>query len=212
MTGDFAVLNNDCSFTRDHWRGCGLRFSAILTLTTLILAFNLIASGCEGEEWPEGLPRGETILPAFDDPDTPGAYFDFSAGELVYGDEGRQRGDIYLDRTFIAGNPAHGVALHDAMANSLLYDSTMPGWGSTQWKRPPNENTPARVPIYNGHCMWVLTAEGNTAKFKIRMTESNADVSGFLRIKIEWTYQPDGSNELHAVPAEGAADGAEETG
>ena len=182
----------------------------VIALATLSLTISFSTFACGGDEWPEGLPLGEVILPAIDDPDTPGAFFDFSEGELVYGDEGRLRGDIYLDKTFIAGNPALGVELHDAMANSLLYDATAPAWSSTQWKRRRDENTPARVPIYNGHCMWVVTGEEHIAKFKIRMTESNADVSGFLRIKIEWTYQPDGSNELHALPgAEDSTDGSE---
>jgi len=169
-------------------------------LLVMIAAIPLIfIASCEEREWPAGLPHGEVILPNIEDPDTPGAYFDFSEGEIVYGDEGRQRGDIFLERTFIAGNPALGVALHDAQPDSILYDTTAPSWGSGQWKHPPNEETPPRVPVYQGHNIWVQTAEGHTAKMKILMAESNMDVTAYLQIKMQWIYQPDGSNELHAI-------------
>jgi len=175
---------------------------AILTAFLGILPFWL--ASCQEPDWPEGLPHGEIILPNIADPDTPGAYFDFSEGELVYGEEGRQRGDIYLETNFVAGNPALGVALHDQQPDSLLYDRIAPGWGSEQWRRPVNPDTPGRVPVYQGHNVWVITGEGNTGKLRILMAEANIDYTSFLRIKFEWIYQPDGSTELR--PIAGAAD------
>ncbi len=154
---------------------------------------------CGEPEWPEGLPHGELILPNFEDPDNPGAYFDFSTGELVFGEEGRQRGDIYLDKTFIAGNPGLGVSLHDQQPDSLLYDSTAPGWGSSGWNVPPDSSTPARISIYDGHNIWVNTSEGHTAKFKILLVNPNFDNTDYLSIKIRWIYQPDGSEEFHPI-------------
>ncbi|MCX6646666.1 MAG: hypothetical protein NTY09_09950 [bacterium] len=183
-----------------------MHLSSYTTLTAILLIFNVFSIVCKEEEWPVGLPHSEIILPAFDDPDTPGAYFDFSAGELVFGEEGKARGDIYLDRTFISGNPALGVELHDGMANSLLYEPAAPDLGSDQWKRPQGD-TPARVAIYNGHTLWVLTGEKCYGKLKIRDVESNENVTSYLNIKIEWTYQPDGSNELHAVSLASETDG-----
>jgi hypothetical protein len=50
------------------------------------------------------------VLPNFNDPDAPGACFDFSAGQIVYGEEGRKQGDIYLERTFIDGNPDFAIS------------------------------------------------------------------------------------------------------
>ena len=184
-----------------------MRISIYVILSIIAaMPLNLLAS-CQEPEWPAGLPHGEIILPNIEDPDTPGAYFDFSEGELVYGEEGRQRGDIFLERTFIAGNPALGVALHDQQPDSLLYDSTAPSWGSGGWKLPQNDETPGRVAVYQGHNIWVQTAEGHTGKLRILMAESNMDVTGYIRVKIEWIYQPDGSNQLHAI--EGAEESTE---
>lgn len=130
------------------------------------------------------------------DPDTPGAYFDLSEGSILYGDEARQRGDIFLDRTFLCGNPAVGVALHDQQPDSLLYDMTAPGWGSAGWNQPPDAQTPSRVGIYDGHNIWIRTAEGHTAKLKILITESNENFTSYNRIKFEYIYQPDGTESF----------------
>jgi hypothetical protein len=152
----------------------------------------LLKSACGGrQEWPAGCPHGEETLPNVDDPDTPGAYFDFSKGALVYGDEARREGDICLQRTFIAGNPALHVSLHDDMADSILYKPTAP---NLNWTEQPDAETPARVSIYNGHCIWVRTGEGNIGKIKILLTESNENVTSFNWVKIEWIYQPNGSD------------------
>jgi len=191
------------------WRFLKLTSGILLLLLLFFMGFII---SCEEQDWPENLPHGEAILPNFEDPDTPGAWFDFSEGELVFGDEGRQRGDIFLDKTFIAGNPATGIQLCDQQPDSLLYDTTAPGWGPGDWQAPPNAETPSRVPVYDGHNVWVVTGEGNTAKFKIRMAEANMDYTSFLWIKIEWIYQPDGSSELHGIPDPEGETGTTEAG
>ncbi len=193
-----------------HWRMIGRRWEHLrkkhhIILLSFLVILTWTVCGCGEDDWPVGCPHGEVILPSVEDPDTPGAYFDFSAGEIVYGEEGRQRGDIYLDKKFIAGNPSLNVALHDAIADSLLYDCSAPGWGSTQWKRQPDEVTPARVPIYSGHNVWIRTGEGHTAKFKILFAEDGPDLDSYLWIRIRWIYQPDGTEEFHDVA--GAVEG-----
>jgi len=179
------------------WRE--LRFlSSVLIL--FLAAFPTFLASCGGEpNWPEGLPHGEVTLTNIEDPDAPGAYFDISAGELIYGDEGRERGDVYLERTFVAGNPALGIELHDAQPDSILYDTTAPGWGSSGWKTAPDANTPPRVPVRKDHNIWVKTSEGNIGKVHILLLEANSDYSNIYNIKLQWIYQPDGSGELHAV-------------
>jgi len=177
-----------------------LRVLVVFPLVFLLSVLPMLKS-CGEPEWPAGFPHGEEILPSFEDPDQPGAFFDFSSGSLVFGDEGRQKGDIYLDKTFIAGNPALNVALHDDMADSLLYKTAVP---SFDWTERPDENTAARISIYNGHCVWVRTGEGYYGKLKILQVESNESVSSFNWIKIQWIYQPDGTNQFRntavAVP------------
>ena len=178
-------------------RGVDLR---ALKSTLVVLLFLSLGSGlsCSTEpEWPEGLPHGELILPNVEDPDTPGAYFDFSAGELVYGEEGRQRGDIYLEKTFISGNPALGVQLAEKQPDSILYDSTAPSWGSGLWRTPPDATTPARVAIRQGYNVWVKTSEGNFGKLKILLLEATDDYTSIRNIKMQWIFQPDpNSDEL----------------
>ncbi len=186
-----------------------MKISILAVIILVFLPLSFLAS-CGEVEWPEGLPHGEVILPNIEDPDTPGAYFDFSEGEIVYGEEGRQRGDIYLDRTFIAGNPALGVELHDAQPDSLLYDTVAPSWGTRLWKTPSGD-VPAMVPIYDGHNIWVKTGEAHTAKLRIMMPEANADNTSYLRLKFEWAYQPDGSNELKGIPGAGEGSGLGES-
>jgi hypothetical protein len=154
----------------------------------------LLKPSCSSEpQWPAGLPHGEEVLP-----NIPGAWFDFSQGKLIYGDEGKKQGDIYLEKTFIAGNPALHVALHDDLADSILYKTTAP---SLNWTEQPNADNPARVSIYDGHCIWIKTGEGNYAKIKILLTESNANVSSYNWVKIQWMYEPDGSQQFHGVPS-----------
>ncbi len=173
-----------------------MRIKSFFIVLVLLQGLPMFLSGCGETEWPEGCPHGEETLPNFNDPDSPGAYFDFSAGEIVYGEEGRTRGDIFLERTFVAGNPELGVAIHDQQPDSLLYDLTAPSWGSTEWKVSPNEGVPPRTPLYEGHNIWVKTAEGHTAKFKILLMESNEDHSSYIWIKIRWIYQPDGTDSF----------------
>jgi len=168
-----------------------LRFHAVtlLLISGLILSFGL---SCVAEpEWPEGLPHGEIVLPNVEDPDMPGAYFDFSEGEIVYGEEGRARGDVFLEKTFLSGNPALGVQLAEKQPDSILYDMGAPSYGSGLWKAPPDENTPARVAIRQGYNVWVRTAEGNLGKLKILLREASDDYTSMLNIKIQWIYQPD---------------------
>jgi hypothetical protein len=166
-------------------------------MSIVMIAMTLLAPKCGPQtEWPEGLPHGEIVLPNIEDPDTPGAYFDLSAGEIVYGEEGRARGDVYLEKTFISPNPALGVGIYDQQPDSLLYDTTAPSWGDRLWKLAPDATTPGRISIYEGHNIWVRTAEGNTGKFKILQAESNEDYSSFNWIRIQWIYQPDGTEEL----------------
>jgi hypothetical protein len=136
------------------------------------------------------------VLPNFNDPDAPGACFDFSAGQLVYGEEGRKQGDIYLERTFIDGNPDLNVALCDQQPDSLLYDRTAPGWGSSGWKVSPNPGVAPSIALYDGHNIWVKTGEGNTAKLKILLMEANEDNTSYNWVKIRWIYQPNGSTEF----------------
>jgi hypothetical protein len=174
-----------------------LKFPAII-IGVLTACIALSHSGCAEPEWPAGLPHGEIILPNISDPDTPGAYFDISEGQIVYGEDGIARGDIYLDHTFICGNAKLDVALHETQTDTILYDSTAPGWGSG-WVEPNNEDSPARVPVNNHMNIWVRTAEGHFGKLRILMKEANTDYSSFLRVKFEWIYQPDGSNELHPL-------------
>lgn len=169
-------------------------FFIFLSAFLLMTSPGLIS--CQDEPWPAGCPHGEEVIPNVNDPDTPGAYFDFSQGKLLFGEEALQSGDIYLDRNFIAGNPRLGVKLRDAMADSLLYIKKAPQYG---WVEPPDEKTPARVPIYDGHNIWVRTGEGHIAKFKIIHVETNPEVSSFNWIKIRWIYQPDGSDEFRDV-------------
>ncbi|MFH1675587.1 MAG: hypothetical protein ABIC40_01085 [bacterium] len=184
-------------------------------LTSFLMAFILLVPifgiGCKPSEpdWPAGCPHGEIWLPNVEDPDTPGAYFDLATGEIVYGDEAKKRGDIYIEKTFVAGNPALGIALHDAMGDSILYDKSAPGWGSELWKQPPDANTPARVSIYMGHNIWIHTGDGKTGKIKLLDTESNENYTSFNRVKIQWIYQPDGSGEFHDVA--GAPEGTSGT-
>ncbi|HEX9744210.1 MAG TPA: hypothetical protein VGB30_02180 [bacterium] len=179
-------------------KGISLLIILSLSFSQLILAASCFAP--KEEDYPEGTIHGEVWLTNINDPDNPGAYFDFSEGEVVYGDEARQRGDIYIEATFIRGNPALNVALNDQQPDSLLYDTTAPGWGDRGWAEPPDADTPSRIPIYHGHNVWVRTGEGNTAKFKIVRAESNADVSAYDRLKLQWIYQPDGSNSFQPLP------------
>ena len=174
-----------------------MRILVILPLTIFLSFFPFLKAACSSEpEWPVGCPHGEEVLPNIADPDSPGAYFDFSQGKLVYGEEGKKQGDIFLENTFIAGNPATKVALHDDLADSLLYKRMAPSYN---WVEQPAPERPARLSIYDGHCVWVKTGEGKTAKFKIIGTEANAGFSNFNWIKIQWIFQPDGSNEFHDV-------------
>jgi len=172
----------------------------LLIITVIALCF---VTACVSEpEWPEGLPHGEIVLPNIEDPDMPGAYFDFSEGELVYGNEGRSRGDVFLEATFIAGNPVLNVALAEQQPDSILYDTGAPGWGTNFWKTPPDENTPARVAVRQGYNVWVRTAEGNYGKLKILLREASDDYTKMLEIKMQWIYQPDpAKNDLSASPA-----------
>jgi hypothetical protein len=175
-----------------------LRLLAILPLIFITSIFPALKAGCSTDPgWPVGCPHGEEILPNIADPDTPGAYFDFSEGKLVYGDEGKKNGDIYLEKTLLAGNPALGIELHDDLADSLLYKRTAP---SLDWKSQPNPDTPVRLSIYNGHCVWVRTSEKKIGKIKILQTDSNTDVSSFNWIKFEWIFQPDGTGDFPAPP------------
>jgi hypothetical protein len=177
-----------------------LRALGIIPLSFILAFFPLLKQSCGEPEWPAGIPHGEEVLTNIDDVASPGAYFDFSEGALVYGEEGKQRGDIYLERTLLCGNPALGVALHDDMADSILYKTTAP---SLDWTEQPDAQTPARIPIYGGHCVWIRTGEGNFAKIKILLTDSNPDVSSFNWIKIQWMYQPSGSNDFTQTPLAG---------
>ncbi len=167
-----------------------MKLPGITPLILLIIFITFIPS-CGEPEWPEGLPHGELNLPNINDPDTPGAYFDLSEGELVYGEEGRQRGDVYLDVNFVCGNPALGVEIHDAQPDSLLYDTGAPGWGTRLWKISPDGENPPRIGVINGHNIWVRTAEGNIGKFRIMSSEPNDDYTNMLSIKIQWIFQPD---------------------
>ena len=174
-----------------------MRLLGIIPLIFLVSLFSVYKGTCSTEpEWPAGCPHGEEILPNFASPDTPGAYFDLSEGKLVYGDEGKKNGDIYLERTFIAGNPALKVALHDDLADSLLYKKVAP---ELAWTYQPNPETPARVSIYSGHCIWVRTGENKIGKIKILQTESNTNVSSYNWVKIQWIFQPDGTTQFHDV-------------
>jgi len=173
-----------------------LSLNHFITALAVIVIFPLFLNACSEEEWPEGCLYGEIILPNFNDPDTPGAYFDFSEGEIVFGEEGRLRGDIYLEQTFIKGNPEHEIGLHDEQPDSLLYKRSAPSWGSARWKVSPNPGVPPSVPLYEGHNIWVRTAEGHTAKFKILTMESNENHTSYNWIKIRWIYQPDGSTSF----------------
>ena len=171
-----------------------------LTLTGCTVIFTIWGCTSANEpEWPVGCPHGEDWLPNVEDPDTPGAYFDFSEGEIVYGEEAKVRGDIFIYKTFVRGNPQLNVALHPQQPDSLLYDATAPSWGSENWRLPPDANTPSSLGINGGHNVWVRTGEGHTAKFKILLLESNEDVTMFTRVKIQWIYQPDGSESFHDV-------------
>jgi hypothetical protein len=181
-----------------------LRALVLIPISFFMIFLPLLKQSCNEPDWPAGLPHGEETLTNFDDQTSPGAYFDFSQGAILYGEEGKAQGDIYLERTQLAGNPALGVAFHDDLADSLLYKTTAP---SLDWTLQPNPDTPARLPIYSGHCVWIKTGEGNYAKIKILATESNTDVSSFNYIRFEWIYQPNGSKEftpnLEAEPASG---------
>jgi len=180
-----------------------------------LLVFSLISTaGCvytREEDWPAGLPHGDIILPNVEDPDTPGAYFDFSTGSILYGDQGRQEGDIYLDYTFVTGNAALNVALASTQTDTILYDTTAPSWGQG-WNEPQSETSPAREPVRQHMNYWVRTAEGHYGKLRIVDKESNADVTSYNFIKFQWVYQPDGSNELHAIEGASEAGTDESTG
>ena len=192
MLSAFKTHTCDCFGKRGQY----LRAFCILPLALILSVTPVAKTSCGEPPWPVGCPHGEETLTNVEDPDNPGAYFDFSAGQIVYGDEGRARGDIYLEKTLLAGNAASGVAFHDDLADSLLYKTVAP---TLDWTVQPNPQTPARLAIYNGHCVWIRTGEGNIAKIKILLTDSNPEVSSFNWIKFSWIYQPDGSNEFHDV-------------
>jgi hypothetical protein len=178
-----------------------LRLLITIPLAFLLTIFPMMKNSCSTEpEWPAGCPHGEVVLTNITDPDSPGAYFDFSQGKLLFGEEGKAQGDIYLEKTFICGNPSLHVKLHDDLADSFLFKTSAP---TLDWIEQPSEEIPSRLSIYDGHNVWVRTGEGYLGKIKFIGTESNTDVSSFNFVRLMWIYQPDGSDEFH--PVAGAA-------
>ena len=54
-----------------------------------------------------------------------------------------------------------------------------------------SETVPGRVPVIQGHNVWVQTAEGNIGKLRIQIVESDEEFRNILSLKIQWIYQPD---------------------
>jgi len=160
--------------------------------TLLLIAFAAAFLSCGTttvENAPPGVICEKFTLINVEDPESPGVWFDFTAGGAVIERDAHKVGDFCLYKTFLRSSWPVKCGIQDSQADSLFRHVTNPTSG---YEFPSEILKNADVAIYSGHTYYMVTGEGLYARIKIVEEVLNPDATAYEHITFYWAYQPKG--------------------
>ena len=149
------------------------------------------------ENTPPGVTSGKFTLVNVEDTQSPGVWFDFTAGGAVIERDTHKAGDFCLFKTFLRSSWPVKCGMQDSQADSLFRHVTNPTSG---YEFPSEVLKNADMPIYSGHVYYMITGEGLYARIKIVEEAFNDDATAYEHITFYWAYQPKGHEYFGANP------------
>jgi hypothetical protein len=173
-----------------------IRISVIIALTVTFLS----CGPTTVENTPPGVISGKFTLVNVEDPESPGVWFDFTAGGAVVERDAHKVGDFCLFKTFLRSSWPVTCGIQDSQADSLFRHIANPTY---DYITPSEILKNADMPIYSGHVYYMITGEGLYARIKIVEEVFNPDATAYEHITFYWAYQPKG-HEYFGVNPDGS--------